>query len=93
MSHPSLLDEPTDENLVIGFRKGSAADFDLLYSRYQLPLQLFFARRTGDQELSLDLTQSTFEEMLRSLSKYDTTRRFAPWIYWYRGECAKAIRA
>ena len=52
-------DEPTDARLLVDARRNPDA-FRTLYDRYARRIHVFFERRTGDPDASLDLTAETF---------------------------------
>ena len=62
-------------------KEGYLGALSTLFERYQRPIYHFFLRMTGDVEQSMDLTQSTFQRVLKYRKTYRETLRFRPWLY------------
>ncbi len=73
--------EQSDETLILAFRKGEQAAFELLLQRHAGPLLGYLCRMLGDQSEAEDLFQETFRRMLTKLETFDETKRFKPWLY------------
>lgn len=70
------------EECLIESAKASESGFAELYERYFDMVFNYVLKRTGDMELSQDLTSETFMKILHYLSKYKITDvRFSSWIY------------
>lgn len=52
-----------------------------LFERWKLVLFNFFLRQTGNKERAEDMTQSTFERMIKYRSTYKTELAFRAWIF------------
>ena len=55
--------------------------FDVLVKRYLKPVYTVVAHTVQDPDLAEDLTQETFLRVFRSLSRFDTSRPFKPWLF------------
>jgi len=75
-------DQPTDGELVERVLAGEHDAFQPLMERYQQPLFGYLYRLNGrDPDAAADLLQSVFLKAFQSLSKYDASRPFSPWLY------------
>ena len=71
----------TDEQILQRFQAtGDEKLFQRIYERYQLPVRSFVRRRTQASHVE-DIVQETFFKVFRSISTYDTERRFQPWLW------------
>ncbi len=50
----------------IRLENGCSETIETLYEKYRKPLYTFVFRYTGDQQLSIDVVQDTFEKLLKS---------------------------
>lgn len=71
----------SDTQLVQLYRRGDKAAGDILCKRYWAALYRFFKRRIRDAEVSKDLVQETFLEMLKSLRNDQSPKFFRCWLY------------
>jgi RNA polymerase sigma-70 factor (ECF subfamily) len=78
---PPSYDAYGDEELIQLFRDGHARAFPALMERYKLELFHFLIRFCGDRQIAEDLFQEAFAQVYQSLPKFDTTRRFKPWLF------------
>jgi RNA polymerase sigma-70 factor (ECF subfamily) len=78
----SLRGEETgDARLVERARDGDDDAFALLVSRYERKLLRVLTRMVHDEELARDLAQETFWKVYNRLDRFDTSRRFGPWLF------------
>lgn len=70
----------TDHSLVDAAQAGSVQAFELIVDRYQARIGAYLLRETGDYELAADLTQETFLDAFRDISRVGD-RSIAPWLY------------
>ena len=75
------LEEAGDARLVERARDGDDAAFATLVARYERKLLRVLARLTGDDEAARDLAQETFWRVYNRLDRFDTARRFGPWLF------------
>jgi RNA polymerase sigma factor (sigma-70 family) len=71
---------PSDEDLLAAY---DVASFELFYCHHVDRVLGFFARRTGDPELTADLTAETFAAALAGRRRY--RRQAAPAVAWLFG--------
>lgn len=70
-----------DAWLVERSRHGDHAAFAVLVQRYERKLIRVLARLVHDPELARDLAQETFWRVYNRLERFDTARRFGPWLF------------
>jgi len=75
------VDEPDDDQLMIGIQSGDPRAFEKLVARYQGPLIGFFQRNTRDIQLAEDLTQETLLRVYNQSWNYLPVGRFRGWMY------------
>ncbi|GAB5495342.1 MAG: RNA polymerase sigma factor [Phycisphaerales bacterium] len=73
--------EPSDETLVARYVKGDRSVLRLLIDRHKHDMLRFLTRLTGDRDAAEDAFQETFLQFHLSARKFDTKRRFKPWIF------------
>jgi RNA polymerase sigma factor (sigma-70 family) len=72
----------TDDDLLTRFAAGDPEAFVAFYRRYLLTVLGFFLRRTGDPELTADLTAEVFAAALLAAERYRPGERPAlAWLY------------
>jgi RNA polymerase sigma factor (sigma-70 family) len=71
-----------DDELLGGFVAGDADAFVAFYRRHLAAMLAFFLRRTGDPELTADLTAEVFAAALLAAERYEPGERPAlAWLY------------
>jgi RNA polymerase sigma-70 factor (ECF subfamily) len=75
------IDTAGDARLVEAARSGDDAAFAVLVGRYERKLIRVLARLVRDEELARDLAQETFWKIYNRLDRFDTSRRFGPWLF------------
>ena len=75
------VEEAGDARLVEQAREGDDRAFAVLVARYERALIRVLARLVRDEELARDLAQETFWKVYNRLDRFDTTRRFGPWLF------------
>lgn len=60
---------------------GEIDAYELLVKKYQGAVFSFLLRFTGSQSSAQELAQETFMKAYANLGRFDTSRRFFPWIY------------
>ena len=73
--------EVGDARLVERARAGDDHAFAALVARYERKLVRVLARLVRDEELARDLAQETFWKVYNRLDRFDTSRRFGPWLF------------
>ena len=75
------VEETGDAKLVEQARAGDDRSFAALVARYERALIRVLARLVRDDELARDLAQETFWKVYNRLDRFDTSRRFGPWLF------------
>ncbi|MFO0892350.1 MAG: sigma-70 family RNA polymerase sigma factor [Isosphaeraceae bacterium] len=70
-----------DARLVELARHGDHRAFEVLVRRYERKLVRVLARLIRDPETARDLAQETFWRVYSRLERFDTARRFGPWLF------------
>jgi len=72
---------PSDEELMLGWCRGSAEAFATLFDRYKQAIYGFFRRRTSDAAQAEELTQETFLVLVRGAAAYEPRALFRTYLY------------
>ena len=75
------LEQRTDESLVEAYVQGEREAFAQLIGRYRHELLHFLTRFLGSHAAAEDVFQETFVQIHLSADRFDTTRRFKPWLF------------
>jgi len=75
------LDDMSDEQLVEAYRQGREEAFPALVNRYRQELFHFLVRFMGRRAAAEDVFQDAFLQVHLSIDKFDTSRRFKPWLF------------
>lgn len=71
-----------DDELLRRFAEGDASAFVAFYRRHLAEVLAYFVRRTGDPELTADLTAEVFAAALLAAERYRPGERPAlAWLY------------
>ncbi|MEM8756237.1 MAG: RNA polymerase sigma factor [Planctomycetota bacterium] len=79
--HAATRMTQTDEELVAAYVRGERSALRELMERYHTDLLRFLYRLTGQREIAEDAFQDTFLQLHLSAGRFDTTRRFRPWLF------------
>jgi RNA polymerase sigma-70 factor (ECF subfamily) len=84
---PPMAQELDDVALMLRYRAGDVAAFDVLYGRHKGRLYRYFMRHCGQPELAADLFQETWSRVIRARQDYRPTARFATYMYQLAHNC------
>ncbi len=76
-----LVEHRTDEALLGASREGERGAFVELINRYRDELLHFLTRFLGSHAAAEDVFQEAFLQVHLAADKFDTTRRFKPWLF------------
>jgi len=76
-----ITEDAGDARLVELARSGDDRAFAALVGRYERALIRVLVRLVHDEELARDLAQETFWKVYNRLDRFDTSRRFGPWLF------------
>ena len=86
-------DDLSDEQLMLMFRYGNRAAFDLLFEKYRTPVFNFARRMLGGREAAEDVCQETFLRVVGAAGGWRPEARFRTWLYTIaRNCCFNALR-
>ena len=71
----------SDEQLVVLVLQGQSEAFAILVERYQKQIFALAYRLGGDYDEARDMAQEAFVRIYQELSRFDSSRRFFPWMY------------
>lgn len=75
------MDELTDEELMVLFKRGRDDAFDELYRRHSSGLFLYLLRMCQSRPLAEELLQDILFKVARAAPGYEARGRFRPWLY------------
>lgn len=78
---PAPAATASDQEVVLGARRGSQAAYRELLRRYERPVFSLIYRMVRDRELAEDLAQETFIKALNALDSYRPEYKFSSWIF------------
>jgi RNA polymerase sigma-70 factor, ECF subfamily len=73
--------DATDEALMLGYRDGDAAAFDLLYSRHKGGVYRYLLRQCRNAALADELFQDVWMNLIRARAGYTVQAKFTTWLY------------
>ena len=71
----------TDEELMLAYRAGDAAAFDLLYSRHKGGVFRYLRRQTGNAGHAEELFQDVWLRLIDARGRYEPQAKFTTWLY------------
>jgi RNA polymerase sigma-70 factor (ECF subfamily) len=84
---PAMVEEPDDRALMLCYRDGDVAAFEVLYMRHKGPLYRYFLRRGMGQERASELFQEVWTKIIRAKDRYQPTAKFATYMYRLAHNC------
>jgi len=79
--------ESDDKALMVRYRDGEVASFELLYSRHKGPLYRYFLRQGLGPESSAELTQEVWMKIIRAKDGYEPKAKFTTYLYRVAHNC------
>lgn len=71
----------TDENLMLAYRDGDAAAFEVLYGRHRARLYRYLVHQCGQREQADEYFQEIWMSVIRACSSYEVSAKFTTWLY------------
>ena len=81
LDHHPNPEQLKDEQIIELYRTGRDEVFELLVQRYQQELYHFLVRFTGSRPSAEDVFQEAFLQVHVSIDRFDTSKRFKPWLF------------
>jgi RNA polymerase sigma-70 factor (ECF subfamily) len=70
-----------DEALMLAYREGDAAAFDILYNRHRGGVYRYLLRQCRDAAVAEELFQDVWMNLIRARAGYTVQAKFATWLY------------
>lgn len=77
----SLVNEVSDEALMLSYAKGDVQAFESLYARYRESLYRYFLRHVSDATTANDLYQGCWEKVIGARQRYREQSPFRAWLF------------
>ena len=74
-------DSRTDEGLMLAYKDGDAAAFEVLYGRWRRQLFRYVAHQCGQNGASDELYQDIWLRVVNARLQYEASARFATWLF------------
>jgi RNA polymerase sigma-70 factor (ECF subfamily) len=71
----------SDEELMLNYREGDEAAFEMLYCKYEKPVLDFIYRLVMSADEAENLGQETFFRVVRARKNYQVTATFKTWLF------------
>jgi len=84
---PAMVEEPDDNTLMIRYRDGELAAFDILYSRHKGPLYRYFLRQGMNRDTAAEVFQEVWIKIIRAKDRYRSTAKFTTYMYQLAHNC------
>lgn len=76
------FDNLSDEDLMVSYRDGTAAAFDVLYARHKGGLYRYFLRQVNNQaEVANELFQDVWMKLINARLNYQPSAKFSTYLY------------
>ena len=75
------VDTRTDEGLMLAYRDGDAAAFEVLYARHRTRLYRYLAHQCGDARLAEELYQDIWLRVVNARADYEVSAKFTTWLF------------
>ena len=85
------MDHFDDQSCISAVLAGDVNAYSALVKRYEKPIFNLMYRMTGSQADALDLAQDAFIKAYEQLDRFQTDRKFFPWLYTIAMNVAKNL--
>jgi len=76
-----VLDDFSDEQLMLRYQQGDARAYEELLGRHYRPVFRYLIRSVRDRDVAEDLLQDVFMRVIRGAKAYRETAKFTTWLY------------
>lgn len=76
-----LLEEKTDEELMVLYQLGDELAFTALFKRHSSRVYSYLKSKVHEDQFVQDIFQATFLKLHTTRSKYNSTFPFLPWLF------------
>ena len=77
----NMRDEISNEQLMLQYKEGDANAFEVLYSRFRLPMFRYLKNQCGNEAIAEEIFQDVWMNLIRARERYQVTARFKTYIY------------
>jgi RNA polymerase sigma factor (sigma-70 family) len=78
---PRMDRTPADEELMLAYRAGDAAAFDVLYARHKGAVFRYLRRQTGTSAAAEELFQDVWLRLIDARGSYEPRAKFTTWLF------------
>ncbi len=71
----------TDETLMLAYRDGDAAAFEVLYTRYRGRLFRYLLHQCAQREQADEMFQEVWMSVIRARRNYEVSAKFTTWLF------------
>ena len=76
-----MEDASTDETLMLAYRDGDGAAFELLYARHRGRLFRYLLHQCGRREQADEMFQEVWMSVVRARGAYEVSAKFTTWLF------------
>ena len=76
-----MLNDLSDEQLMLRYQQGDAQAYEELLNRYYRPIFRYLLRGIRDRTAAEDLLQDVFMRVIRGAKSYRQRAKFSTWLY------------
>jgi RNA polymerase sigma-70 factor (ECF subfamily) len=76
-----MVKEFSDEDLMLRYRDGDAAAFDILYCRHKGSIYRYLLRSCGNEAITEELFQDVWMNLIRARERYMVKAKFTTYLY------------
>lgn len=84
---PAMTHEPEDSALMLRYRDGDLAAFEVLYRRHNDPLFRYLLRLSRNRQAAEDIFQDAWGKIIKARASYRPTAKFTTFLYRVARNC------
>lgn len=77
----NMRDEISNEQLMLQYKEGDVNAFEVLYSRFRLPMFRYLKNQCGNEAIAEEIFQDVWMNLVRARKRYQVTASFKTYIY------------